>query len=127
MFTGTKIYSILAEKCPRCHQGNLFVNKNPYQLRNWGEMHENCSHCELKYELEPGFFQGAMYVSYGLGVAQSVALLIFYWIVFEFDPLWFFIINTVALIVMAPILFRMARAIYLNLFVKYRKDLSNKE
>jgi hypothetical protein len=41
-------------------------------------MHERCPVCDLKFDREPGYFLGAMYVSYGLGiviVALTAALL----------------------------------------------------
>jgi len=31
-------------------------------------MHDRCPVCDLKFEREPGYFLGAMYVSYALGV-----------------------------------------------------------
>jgi uncharacterized protein (DUF983 family) len=123
MFKGTKLFSVVTGKCPRCQEGDLFINKNPYKLKNWDGMHEHCSNCDLKFELEPGFFQGAMYVSYGLGVAQSVAVFLVFWVIIGFDPLWFFIVNTVGLFLMAPVLFRVARAAYLNIFIKYEKKV----
>ena len=92
-FKGTKLYSILGQKCPRCQEGPLFINKNPYKLKNWDKMHSDCPVCELHYEREPGFFQGAMYVSYALGVALSVAVLIAD-ILVGFNALEFFIANT---------------------------------
>lgn len=115
----TKIYSIVLVKCPRCHQGPLFVNSNPYKMKNWDVMHEDCPVCGLHYELEPGFFQGAMYVSYALGVALSVAIFLIYWLFIGFNPLGYMIANTAALVGFAPLLFRWARSLYLNLFVKY--------
>jgi len=81
-------------------------------------MHEECNACGLHYELEPGFFQGAMYVSYALGVALSVGVLLLD-IAIGFNALHYFILNTLVLIGMAPLLFRWARAIYLNIFVKH--------
>lgn len=120
-FKGTKLYSILRQKCPRCQEGPLFINKNPYKLKNWDKMHSDCPVCELHYEREPGFFQGAMYVSYTLGVALSVAVLIAD-ILVGFNALEFFIANTLALVLFAPLLFRWARAIYLNIFIAYRPE-----
>jgi ABC-type proline/glycine betaine transport system permease subunit len=87
-------------------------------------MNAKCEHCELKYEMEPGFFQGAMYVSYALGVALSVFVFLTFFLVIGFDPLWFFIVNTLALVFFAPFLFRFARAIYLNIFVHYDNNTS---
>ncbi|MFN5370429.1 MAG: DUF983 domain-containing protein [Bacteroidia bacterium] len=118
---GTKLYSILGQKCPRCQDGPLFINKNPYKMTNWDKMHSDCPVCGLHYEREPGFFQGAMYVSYALGVALSVGVLIID-ILVGFNALEFFIANTLALIGFAPLLFRWARAIYLNIFIAYRPE-----
>jgi uncharacterized protein (DUF983 family) len=120
-FKGTKLYSILGQKCPRCQEGSLFINHNPYKMTNWDKMHSDCPVCGLHYEREPGFFQGAMYVSYGLGVALSVAVLIAD-ILVGFNALEFFIANTLALVFFAPLLFRWARAIYLNIFINYRPE-----
>ena len=53
-------------KCSRCHQGDVFVSKNPYKLSMMFNLHKTCSHCHLEYESEPSFFYGALYVSYGI-------------------------------------------------------------
>ena len=37
-------------------------------------MHEDCPHCGHHFEKEPGFFIGAMYVSYALTLAESVTV-----------------------------------------------------
>jgi hypothetical protein len=84
-------------------------------------MHTDCTNCGLHYEREPGFFQGAMYVSYGLGVAFSTAMVLINLLI-GFDVFTFFVSNTIGLIVFAPLLFRYSRAIYLNVFIKYRKE-----
>jgi hypothetical protein len=119
-FQSTKLYSVVSQTCPRCHQGPLFVNKNPYKLENWDKMHADCPVCKLHFEREPGFFQGSMYVSYALGVALSVAVVLLNWMV-GFNPIAYFISNTLALIVLAPLLFRWSRALYLNIFISYDK------
>lgn len=35
------------------------------------EMNATCPVCGHRFEREPGFFQGAMYVSYGLGIGRT--------------------------------------------------------
>ncbi|MEZ5172952.1 MAG: DUF983 domain-containing protein [Bacteroidia bacterium] len=117
-FRNTKLYSILNGKCPRCHDGDLFINKKAYKLENWDKMHSDCPSCGLHYEMEPGFFQGAMYVSYALGVALSVGVVIVN-VLFGFNPIYYFISNTLALLLFAPLLFRWSRGLYLNIFIKY--------
>ena len=37
-------------------------------------MHERCPACGLLFNREPGYFLGAMYISYGLGLGFVVAL-----------------------------------------------------
>jgi len=65
---GTKMHSIAKIKCPQCHEGQFLVS-HPYDLKNLGDVRTECNVCQLKYEREPGFFYGAMYVSYASGVA----------------------------------------------------------
>ena len=68
MVKDTKLYSILNFKCPYCHEGDFFV-AHPYNLMRVGDLHERCSECNGRYTIEPGFYYGAMYVSYAMGTA----------------------------------------------------------
>ena len=42
-------------------------------------MFECCAVCHLRYEREPGYFLGAMYISYGLGLAIMTLLAVLIW------------------------------------------------
>jgi len=42
-------------------------------------MCERCSVCDLKFEREPGYFLGAMYISYCLGVAIMAPIAVLLW------------------------------------------------
>ena len=120
----TKITSSFQHKCPQCLEGDLFKDRNPYHLKNMSKMYSHCTHCGLNFEPEPGYYYGAMYVSYAFTIAVSVAIFLFYWVLFsEFDTLTFIIANTLVLIALAPYTFRTARAVWLNLFVKYDAGL----
>ena len=79
---GSKLYSIFKMKCPRCQEGDFFISK-PYDLKRAGDTHERCPQCNLKYSKEPGFYFGAMFVSYGLGVALFVTLWVSFNLFFE--------------------------------------------
>jgi uncharacterized protein (DUF983 family) len=57
---GSKLNSILTGSCPKCHEESMYEDKNPYNLSNIYKMHEKCSHCNIKYKIEPSFFYGAM-------------------------------------------------------------------
>jgi uncharacterized protein (DUF983 family) len=56
---------ILHQRCPRCRVGKIFHHSI---FLGFPKMHEECSVCLLRYEREPGYFLGAMYISYGLGL-----------------------------------------------------------
>ncbi len=85
-------------------------------------MHEHCPHCGLRYEIEPAFFYGAMYVSYGYGVALFVATYVIMRM-FYTPSVWEVVIALAAIILLgSPLIFRLARITYLNLFVKYNPD-----
>ncbi len=73
---GFKLYSILTGTCPKCQNESMYLDKNLLHLGKILKMNENCSHCGLKYQIEPSFFYGAMYVSYGLNVAVGIATFI---------------------------------------------------
>ena len=73
---GTKVFSIFYNKCPRCNEGDFFYS-HPYHLKKFGLKHFKCEVCHLKFEKEPGFFFGSMYVSYALGVG----LFLVWWVI----------------------------------------------
>lgn len=115
------IYSTVANKCPRCHKGKLFKSDNPYKFNGTFEMNETCSHCNLKYEREPGFFFGAMYVSYALLAGTFIIWFLVDLIWLHFDPIVLFSIVVSTMLVLFPLAFRWARLIWLNFFVRYDK------
>ena len=71
--------------------------------------------------LEPSFYHGAMYVSYGLSVATSIATFIIC-MLFGINLLYSFIIVITALILLTPLMLKLSRIIYINMFISYDKD-----
>lgn len=122
MKKGTKLYAVLKQKCPRCQNGDLFKHKNSYRFKDITTMHDKCPVCGLKYEKEPGFFYGAMYVSYALTVALWVTLAIIIFTFYKMSPWLFLGIGITALILLVPIIYRVSRAIWLNIFFNYEPD-----
>ena len=118
---GTKLFSILKNRCPRCQDGDFFVSSNPLKLKGTLKINENCPKCGLKYMIEPSFFYGAMYVSYALTVAIAIGtFVICYWLNFNLVQTLISII--VILILLIPFLVRISRLIYINMFVGYNKN-----
>jgi uncharacterized protein (DUF983 family) len=116
---GSKLYSILTGTCPKCQNESMYLDKNPLHLSKVLKMHENCSHCGLKYQIEPSFFYGAMYVSYGLNVAVGIAAFIISYVIFKSNLKIAFIAIIAALVISFPLILRLSRNIYINMFVSY--------
>ncbi|NDU93539.1 DUF983 domain-containing protein [Spirosoma terrae] len=121
----SKLQAVLDGRCPRCRQGKIF--RRPfYSLKGFDDMYELCPHCGLRYEVEPGYFIGAMYVSYAIsgGVALVVGFLLFY---LANDPDGWVYAGVIAplMVLIAPINFRISRVIWLHYVagVKYEKGL----
>ena len=112
----SQLEAIVHSKCPRCRQGDMF--RYPVQkISKFDKMHKHCPTCGLRYEIEPGFFFGAMYISYAITVAVlfNVALILFF--LFNDPDLWVYIV-TVPLTVLAllPFIFRISRVLFLHIF-----------
>jgi len=123
---GTILHSIIKGSCPVCHNESMYVDSNPYHLRKVISMNERCSHCQTKYQMEPSFFYGAMYVSYAVGVAIAVASFIISHYLLQLSLVGSFISIIIAMIALYPIILRTSRNIWINLFLSYDKEKSNK-
>lgn len=123
---GSKLYSIITGTCPKCHEESMYVNKNPYVLSEVLDMHEHCSCCNTKYKIEPSFFYGAMYVSYAVGIAFAVAAFVISFLVFKASIHIVFISIVGTLVVFLPVILRLSRNIWINLFMHYDKSLIKK-
>lgn len=123
---GMKLYSILFGTCPKCHQESMYVNRNPYALSETLKINDTCSHCNTRYRMEPSFFYGSMYVSYGVGIAFAVATFILSYVVFESSLLTAFFAIIITLVVLIPVIMRLSRNIWINLFMHYDKKLVKK-
>lgn len=99
----------------------MYSDPNLLHVQNSLKMNEKCSHCGFKYQIEPGFFFGAMYVSYGLNVAVGIAAFIVAYYISESLKVAFISI-IVTLLVLFPIIMRMSRSMYINMFVNYEGE-----
>jgi uncharacterized protein (DUF983 family) len=57
-----RLSSIFNMTCPRCYHGKLYVS--PFNWRKPMLMQKECPVCGQKFEPEPGFYYGAMFISY---------------------------------------------------------------
>lgn len=118
--------ALLGAKCPRCRKGDMFIHPAT-KLLHFNAMHEKCPYCKVRLQPEPGFYQGAMYVSYGfLIVVMLIISLILYYL--AGDPSeWIYIgVVITVMIIIIPLNYRYSRVVYLYLLggIKYDPNLS---
>ena len=123
---GTKLYSIFNNKCPKCHEGDFFKQKNIFRFKNILSIHSNCSHCNLKYLIEPSFYYGAMYINYGITVALSVFTFVLATVFLGLNMTQGFIALITVLVLTAAPTMRFSRIIWINMFVSFDKNADKK-
>lgn len=114
--------AILKAKCPRCHQGDIYKHTS-YSLR-FTETNKLCSHCGLMFEREPGFFFGAMYISYAFTVAILLGTSFVLYFGFNDPSFWVYFISVpLVCMLFIPLSFRYSRVLYLYAFggVRYNR------
>ena len=116
---GSKLYSILYLKCPQCQEGNLFVDKNPYDLKKFDKMPDRCPVCNEDFVRETGFYWGAMMVSHATTTVIAVIVHVIVHIFYGWDILPNIISFILVFALLLPIVFRSSRAIWINIFVRY--------
>jgi uncharacterized protein (DUF983 family) len=116
-----KIRALINCKCPRCRVGKVFVG-SPYAFRK-RRTNEICSHCGLFFEIEPGYFYGAMYISYFMIIIEGGVT---GWLVYQIsksDTIWLYLAIILSLtLLLAPLNFRYSRLLllyYLSPKIKY--------
>jgi uncharacterized protein (DUF983 family) len=105
----------------------MYKTSNAYVLSQTLKMHERCGHCQTKYKIEPSFFYGSMYVSYGVGIGFSVVAFLITFIILETSLVLSFIAIVCTLIGFMPIIMRLSRNIWINLFMSYDAELAKKK
>jgi uncharacterized protein (DUF983 family) len=77
-------------------------------------MHDSCPVCGLRFLREAGYFLGAMYISYTIGVATVLPVAILLALVAEW-PLWAVLtVMLVQTLVSVPLFLRYSRAIWVH-------------
>ena len=106
-----RLRAVLYQRCPNCLQGKVFSGLLG--------MNERCPLCGHVFIREQGYFQGAMYVSYGLGLGvifllTGVTMLA---LPSHSEGLALSIIIPIFLL-LVPIIYRYSRVIWMHLFYR---------
>lgn len=119
MLKGSKLYSILHNKCPRCQEGNFFKSNQSFRWKDFDKMHTNCEVCGESFEREPGFYFGGMYGSYALYTLLISVVFVCFVLWLQFNVLYVLGVLIPILILSQPLFFRWGRLLWINIFVQY--------
>lgn len=89
-------------------------------------MHERCRVCELKFEREEGYFLGAMYIGYGLGLVAITGFGVALWLFTRWPLLKILPWAIVLFLPFAPMLTLFSRVLWIYLdqaFDPQKEDL----
>ena len=112
----SQLSDIVEEKCPKCGVGKVFYKKGNPLLFQMPKMHDNCSNCGHKFEREPGYFFGSMYVSYALTIAEMVGVFIIARVLFGLGYLDIVIAIGIISVLLSTFNFRMSRMLWIYMF-----------
>lgn len=115
--------SMLALKCPRCGHGNLFKKKGIFVYKNMMEMPESCPVCDQKYEIEPGFWIGALWTSYPIVILIEFPFLMLALFSETLGPWIPLTLMFVAFYFAYPVMLRLGRSIWIHNWIRYDADL----
>lgn len=120
------LQSVLKLKCPRCRQGDLFDSKSSFNYKQLTKMPKACPVCDQNYLPEPGFYYGAMFISYimcGFWFLGFIAICMF---VFNLSVNTSFALLCVMLVIVFGWVFRVSRSIWIHINVKYKPTIAKK-
>ncbi|HZX74983.1 MAG TPA: DUF983 domain-containing protein [Cyclobacteriaceae bacterium] len=79
-------------------------------------MNSNCSNCGVSFEPEPGFYYGAMFVSYGFNVMLLIAIWLFIYVLFDPSDWVYMVAIPLGAVLFTPLFFRYSRILFLHMF-----------
>ena len=123
-----KWYAILHGKCPQCRRGPIFSGSS-YGF-NIQRTNYSCNHCGQRFEIEPGYFYAAMYVSYAMNMAEMISMGFATYYAsggrLDFDSVWIYVsVIFLGSLLLSPLNYRYSRIILLHWLspkIKYNPD-----
>lgn len=124
-----KLIALVEARCPQCRVGKVFMG-NTYNFRKQ-RTNDICPYCGLEFEIEPGYFYAAMYVSYAMAVLEVLLIGLLTYLFSHSESPWLYsIILFVAILLLAPFNYRYSRLLLLFFLTpkirynsKYQEDI----
>jgi len=119
--TGSRLVAMFRQRCPRCFTGRVF--------RGVVDMNETCPVCGLRFEREPGYFTGAMYISYLISLVLLFAIFGVVWFLLPHQSLGqvglLCLVCGIVYLPLVPLVFRYSRILWMHLDRKLDPDVDD--
>jgi len=122
-----KLKAVLKLHCPRCGKESMFINSKLIAFSQIAEMPDECSNCGQDFQIEEGFYYGAMFTSYFLTAFILFFLMGLVILINGYLERWqlFTFIGLVALF--WSYIFRISRTIWLTFIFNIENSSSSSE
>ena len=107
--------ALFSGKCPACREGNIF--KYPVSsIAHFSVMNMNCTVCGATFEPEPGFYFGAMFITYAFNVVLLIAFGLTIYAFVELPEIAYLVLIALLAAICTPFSFRASRVLWLYWF-----------
>ncbi len=121
----TLVHSIVSHQCPGCRSEKMFVGQA--YSKKFSSMHKHCPNCGQALEPEPGFYTGAMYISYAFQVIILVVATATYEILHINGSIIAYLMLVAGInLLLFPLLFRLSRSVWAHLFIPFKPQTWSK-
>lgn len=117
----SSLTAIWQGKCPRCRKGQIFQAPLS-QVSSFSKMNRACTVCEASFEPEPGFYFGAMFISYAFNVVIFVACWLVLYMFADVADWVYILVVALAAVAFTPFNFRASRVLWLYWFGGHSYD-----
>lgn len=101
----------------------MFEKGNFFHPLRFHRMNKSCERCGQSFEPEPGFYFGAMFVSYGVNTALFIGVwVLLSLLVDDYSLTTLLMLLGLTVIIFLPLTFRLSRSVWIAIFVPFQKN-----
>lgn len=117
---GNIVLQVFSGKCPNCKKDKVFKKGAGIAFLTIPTMKNACANCNYLFMKEPGFFTGAMYVSYGLAIIELAISFIVANLFFSDNLV--LVIMIAVIVLLSTTNFRYSRLLWIYFFYQVTSD-----
>ena len=108
----SSMLNLLLCRCPNCGKTDMFKS-SAFNLLHFIEMRDSCDQCHLNFHPEPGYYLGAMYISYVINSFIFLAVALTVKFKYDFTLTNTFLLLGILSFVLLPYTLRFSRTLWL--------------